>query len=267
MRTADPAFFGTPSAGVRDVGILIASDPRFSMCTARRFASYLRQVEPEVLSIEELSPLNDVFLANAMDAKALVKAIVMSDAFRAKASNVDDGAEEVRAVMKARPEQLARLFTSLTGYRWETNLPFDFGTGNIGKVDLVNDAFFGFKVLLGGTDGQGVARPSHTMNATAALALRGLAAHAAPYVVVNDFAQDKADRRLFTKIEDGERGESAVKAQLAALETKLYGATSDESVDDAYALFTDALAASDDTRRAWEVTLFAMLQDIRIAYY
>lgn len=267
MRTADEAFFGEPTHGVRDLGILIASDPRFSMCTARRFTSYLRQVEPEALTIEELTGLNDVFLAEAMNAKALVKAIVMSDAFRAKASAVDDGAEEVRAVMKARPEQLARLIQSLTGYRWETVLPFDFGTGLIGRVDLMTDAFFGFKVLLGGTDGQGVARPSHTMNATATLALRGLAAHAAPFVVEQDFAEDRADRRLLKIVDADTTDDNAIRAQLVALEQRLYGATADETVDAAAALFTEALGASGDVKRAWSVTLFAMLQDVRIAHY
>jgi Protein of unknown function (DUF1588) len=267
MRTAPEAFFGEPAHGVRDLGILIASDPRFSMCTVRRFSSFLRQVEPELLTVEELTGLNDLFMSEAMNAKALVKAIVLSDAFRAKQSKVDEGADEVRAVMKARPEQLARLVESVTGYRWQTNLPFDFGTGNIGKVDLMTDAFFGFKVLAGGTDGQGVARPSHTMNATATLTLRGLAGHAAPYVVEHDFEVDKSERKLLTQVELGDTNEGAVRAQLEAIERKLYGVTSAETVDVAYALFSDALAASGSAERAWKITLFAMLQDVRIAHY
>lgn len=269
MATADPAFFGTPSTGLRDVGVLIASDPRFSMCAARRFLSYFTQTEPELLEIEDVSRMNDIFLSEGMNAKALIKAIVLADSFRVASSNVDEGAEEIRAVLKARPEQLARLVESTTGYRWATNLPFDFGTGNIGEVDLMTDAFFGFKVLAGGTDGQGVTRPSNTMNATATLALRGLAGHAAPFVVADDFSRSPDARRLLTLVEDDTRDEAKIRAQLVDLQLKLFGeahAPDDESTSDAYALFEDALAAS-DPRRAWEVTLFAMLQDVRVAYY
>jgi hypothetical protein len=269
MATADPAFFGEPSHGVRDVGVLIANDPRFSMCTSRRFLSYFTQVEPEALDIEDVSRMNDVFLSEGMNAKALIKAIVLSDAFRVASSNVDDGAEEVHAVLKARPEQLARLVESTTGYRWVTNLPFDFGTGNIGDVDLMTDAFFGFKVLAGGTDGQGVTRPSNTMNATATLALRGLAGHAAPFVVSDDFAKARTSRRLFTLVDEDTRDEAAIRAQLVELQRRLYGeehTPDDDSTSDAYALFEDALAASNPAH-AWELTLFAMLQDIRVAYY
>ena len=269
MATADPAFFGEPSHGVRDVGILIANDPRFSMCTSRRFLSYFTQTEPEALDIEDVSRMSDIFLAEGMNAKALIKAIVLSDSFRVASSNVDDGAEEVRAVLKARPEQLARLVESTTGYRWKTNLPFDFGTGNIGEVDLMTDAFFGFKVLAGGTDGQGVTRPSNTMNATATLALRGLAGHAAPFVVTDDFSKARTSRRLLTLVDEDTRDEAAVRAQLVELQRQLYGEAhdaNDESTNDAYALFEGALSSSDPAR-AWQVTLFAMLQDVRVAYY
>ncbi len=269
MRTADPAFFGTPSNGVRDLGVLIASDPRFSMCTSRRFLSFFTQVEPEAIAIEDVSRMNDVFLAEGMNAKALIKAIVLADSFRVAASNVDDGADEIHAVLKARPEQLARLVESTTGYRWQTNLPFDFGTGNIGEIDLMTDAFFGFKVLAGGTDGQGVTRAANTMNATATLTLRGLAGHAAPFVVAEDFGKPRGERRLLDLVDDDTRDEASIRAQLVAIEARLYGEahdSNDAAIDDAYAVFADALAGSDVTR-AWELTLFALLQDIRVAYY
>jgi hypothetical protein len=267
MRSAPEGYFGEPSFGARDVGVLMASDPRFSMCTARRFKSYLMQQDQEAITVEELTHYNDVFLSEGMSAKAVVKALVLSDEFRAKASRVDDGAEEVRGVLKVRPEAMARLVESTTGYRWRTNLPFDFGGGNIGRLDLMTDAFFGFKVLMGGTDGQGVARPSTTTNATATLVLRGLAAHAAPHVVYADFNSNPPARRLFSDIEASERDESKVKAQLKTLELVLYGKSNDETIDAAYALFTESLAASDNGERAWEITLYAMLQDMRMATY
>jgi hypothetical protein len=38
-------------------------------------------------------------------------------------------------------------------------------------------------------------------------------------------------------------------------------------VDETHALFADTLARTGDVARAWKVTLTAMLQDFRIAFY
>jgi len=140
----------------------------------------------------------------------------------------------------------------------------------IGEIDLMSDAFFGFDVLAGGTDGQNVTRPAHTMTATSSLVLRGLAAHAAPYAVDADFAEEPSGRWLLDSVEPDTTDETLVRAQLADLVLRFYGIHHEDSaqdVDDAWAVFSGALAASDDPVRAWKVTLFAMLQDIRIAYY
>jgi len=265
-----PGFFGEPSSGIQDLGVLIASDPRFSTCTARRFYSYLAQVPQDEVPLDVVSRLNDVFLVNAQDAKAVARAVVLSDEFRISHATEEEGADDVHGVMKARPEQLGRLVENLTGYRWRTNLNVDFGWGTIGEIDLMSDAFFGFDVLAGGTDGQNVTRPAHTMTATSSLVLRGLAAHAAPYAVDADFAEEPSGRWLLDSVEPDTTDETLVRAQLANLVLRFYGIHHEDSaqdVDDAWAVFSGALAASDDPVRAWKVTLFAMLQDIRIAYY
>ncbi len=268
---ADTAFFGEPSLNVRDLGVLIASDPRFSTCTARRFYSYLAQVPSEQVPLDVVSRLNDVFLVNAQSAKALARAVVLSDEFRVSHATVEDGADALHGIMKTRPEQLARLVEDLTGYRWRTRLNADLGGGNIGDIDLMTDSFFGFDVLAGGTDGQNVTRPAYTMTATASLVLRGLAAQAAPYAVDADFAETDPTRRwLLRSVEPETSDETEIRAQLADLALRFYGVDHEElaeDVDAAWAVFSGALATSDDPVRAWKVTLFAMLQDIRIAYY
>ena len=47
---------------------------------------------------------------------------------------------------------------------------------------------------------------------------------------------------------------------------ELVAADSSE-VDDSYALFTDALAAAGNPRRAWKLTLIGMLSDFRSLFY
>ncbi|MCC7541993.1 MAG: DUF1588 domain-containing protein [Deltaproteobacteria bacterium] len=272
MRVTDPAFFGTPSSNAQDLGVLVASDPRFALCTARRFYGYLAQVAPEDVPLELASRLSDTFLLGGMNAKALLRAIVLSDEFRVASATDETEALEARGLLKARPTQIARMVQDLTGYRWTTRLPIDLGYGRVGDIDLMTDAFFGFEVLAGGTDSQSVTRPAFTMTATAALALRGLAAHAAPFAVDADFDEsDPARRWLLSSIDESESDETRVRAQLAELSRRVHGervAVDDPAVDALWSLWSGALTEPDSsTRRAWTMTLYAMLQDIQVAYY
>jgi len=273
MRVTAPSYFGQAATGLDQLGARIAEDPRFTLCAAKRFYAYFNQVPLADVPFEEAARLQDVFIESGLNAKALAREIVLSDDFRVSHAVVDgDVADRAIGLKKIRPQQLARTVEDLTGFRWQTRLPFDFGWGTIGRVDLVTDNFWGFGVLMGGIDSQNVALPSHTMNASASLVLRGLAAQAAPHVVAQDFAiADPGARRLFTRVSLADTEEPRIREQLAELEARLYGELVDpdsQEVTEAWWLFYDALGqARGDTTRAWTTTLYAMLQDIRLAYY
>jgi hypothetical protein len=140
----------------------------------------------------------------------------------------------------------------------------------VGEVDLMRDAFFGFEVLAGGIDGRSVTRPSHTTSATVSLVLENLAARAAEHVVRADFAEpDRKKRRLLSAIDAGDTSEEAVRAQLAALQLDLFGQTlaaDHPHVLEAHNLFAAALTGS-SAERAWQLTLYALLQDPRLLHY
>ncbi|HMI90221.1 MAG TPA: DUF1588 domain-containing protein, partial [Polyangiales bacterium] len=270
---AEPGYFGQPSRDLVSLGRALAEDARFAQCAARRFYSFYAQVPlqdvPSALSAE----LERALVEHDMSAKALAKAVVLSDGFRASHSDDEVTAASLPGVRKLRPSQLAGAIEALTGYRWRTRLPIAIGQGpgQVGEVDLMDDAFFGFKVLAGGTDGNSVTRPSYTASATVALALEGLAARAARYVVANDFAiQARDQRRLLTQVEPDTRDEASLRAQLAELELRLFGeraAPDDPAIDDALQLYQGARALpGSDGQRAWTLTLFALLQDVRMLY-
>jgi hypothetical protein len=268
----EPGFFGAPSKNLKELGAAIAKDPRFSLCAAKRFYSYLAEVNVEDVPHDLAARLQSVLLDHDLSAKALARAIVLSDEFRSAYGKTEDAAEDLVGLMKTRPEALARTVQDLTGYRWETTLPFPIQGAVVGEVDLMSDAFFGFKVLAGGVDGQSVTRPSHTMSATTTLTFEALASHASEHVVVNDFANPKKEaRRLLKLIDEKDTSEANVRAQLAALELRFYGtdlASDAPEVDDAYELFTKTLAAhSGNALRAWTMVVYALLQDPRMAYY
>lgn len=267
-----PAYFGHQASGLDELGQMIAQDPRFSLCAAKRFYAYFNDTTLDAVPEGQAAALQSTLVTNAMNAKGLARAIVLGDDFRVATPLTSDPTNDPNGVRMARPWQLARLFEDLTGMTWQTELPISIDNhGVIGAVDLMRDSLFGFEVLAGGIDSVNVTLPSHTMNASAMLVLRALAAKGAPFVVAADFAlPDATQRKLLTRVSVTDTGEDAVRAQLVDLELRLYGQFVDAQsadVSDAWTLFSNALAASGgDVRHAWTTTLFAMLQDVRIAY-
>jgi hypothetical protein len=272
------AYFGEPGEGLDFLGAMIASDPRFSLCAAKRFYAYFNQVPLSEVPTGEAGRLQRVFIDSGLNAKALAKEVIVSDDFRlshaeggeeTSAAAEDPETTSLSGLRKIRPWQLAALVEDLTGFRWRTELPVDIGSGTIGGIDLMTDSLFGFEVLAGGIDSMNVTLPSHTMSASVSLVLRALAARASDLVVDNDLAQSNR-RHLLTEVSEATEDEATVRAQLVALELRIFGqrvAADSPEIDDAFALFQAALAESDDPPRAWKAVLFAMLQDARVAYY
>jgi hypothetical protein len=273
--TMRPAgYFGEASDGkLKTLGQLIAEDPRFSLCAAKHFYAYMNQIALDEVSEDVAATYQNVLIQNGMNAKALAKAIALSDDFRVQDALDDGDAANLVGYRKARPAELARMFYDLTGFAWTFTLPPNPQAPGLydGTVDLTNDSFLGYKVLSGGLDSFYVNKASYTMNATASLALQALAAQAASFVVDADFAlPNAASRKLLTLVGASDTGEAAIRAQLAALHLRLYGefvGPNDPLVDESYTLFSSALAHDNDTRRAWKTTLSALFQDSRIAYY
>jgi hypothetical protein len=260
-----PSFFGRAGDGMADLGAFIAEDPRFWSCTTRRFYAYFAQVGLDDVPLATVAQLQDVFVDSGFDAKALTKAIVLSDDFRV--SHFEEEVDDERfGVKKARPLQLAQLVRSTTGFAWTTNLS-EYGLGN---VDLMADSFIGYQVLSGGIDSVFVTRPSHTYSATNSLVLQNLAREAAHFVVEDDFAKPATDRRLLDRVEATDTDEGLVREQIVGLHRALYGELTDgasASVDETYGLFAAAVAAHSDPPRAWKLVIAAMLQDVKVAWY
>jgi hypothetical protein len=73
-----------------------------------------------------------------------------------------------------------------------------------------------------------------------------------------------------SQVSEATEDEASVRAQLVELELRIFGRrveAGSPEIDDAFALFGAVLAESDDPPRAWQAVVFAMLQDVRVAYY
>lgn len=264
----DANYFGQAGNGLADLGHFIAEDPRFSLCAAKRFYSYLHQINLEDVPLQTAAHFQSELVDSGMSAKALVRAIVLDDEFRVSHADPDDeGMHDPVGVKKARPVQLSLLFDDLTGFGWRTDLSeFD-----LAPIDLLADSFLGYGVLLGGIDALFVTQPSHTYSATASLVLRNLAREAANHVVDQDFANPNlGSRHLLTEVTDTDTDEAVIREQLAQLHLRILARalpTDDPEIDRGYDLFAAALDHSGSVPRAWKVTLTALLQDVEIAYY
>ena len=76
-------------------------------------------------------------------------------------------------------------------------------------------------------------------------------------------------RTLFTRAPTFS-DEASARTELVNLHGRIYGdliAADDPAIDETYAMFSDAYAASHDAKRAWKLVLVGMLSDLRALYF
>ncbi len=265
-----PMFFGVAATGLTGLGQAIAEDPRFARCTATRFASYLTEVPKDQLAGAWIARLQAAFVSGNFSAKQLARDIVLSDEFRVSHDTDAARAEELVGAQKIRPDQMSRMLYGLTGFRWTTTTAARLRNIPYGAPDLLKSDFVGFRVLGGGIDSYFVTEPVHTMNATSSLVAKSAAAAAADFVVEHDATAAVGQRTLFVEAGITATDPALIRAQLAYLHARIYGelvGPDSPEVDDTYQLYTDALAAAGNSRRAWKLTLVGMFADFRSLFY
>lgn len=266
-----PGYYGTPASDLDDLGDLVAADPRFAQCTARRFYGYMTQSEPLDVPLGFAQHLQQVLVGSGFSAKSLAKEIALSDSFAAEAS--DPTADVPPAgVQIVRPEQYARMIEALTGFAWRVNpdqpgcevADLD-GTDCWGQVDLMRSDRYGFRAMAGGIDGFAITAPIHSPTPPRELVWEAFAGEAAGYVVGQDLANpDRAGRRLLREIDADETGGPAVRRQVVALWPRVAGrfvADGAPEVDALVALWEGKHARTGDPAAAWTLVLTALFVD------
>ncbi|HHO53280.1 MAG TPA: DUF1585 domain-containing protein [Deltaproteobacteria bacterium] len=250
-----PALYGRPGERIDDLGRMITEDPRFAICTARRFAGYLLQADPETLDHAMVTELAESLVASGFDARALIHRIVTSDAFRAA---------QPRHVL--RPEAYARSLEALTGFVWLGAHADGCDPETCwGTVDLANSDLFGFRTLAGGMDGIQRTAPTHVPTPSKHLVWVRLASEAADAVVDADLAEpDPSRRRLLRAL--GPDPAHPIRSQLVALQLAILSeavAPDDVQILRLEAVFAEAMARHGDPARAWKLVITALLTDPR----
>jgi hypothetical protein len=274
-----PSYFGQPADSLEQVGELIAADPRFHQCTARRFFGFFDQVDVDEVPIEVAVQLQEQFVASDFSARELARAAVNRPEFTSvKTSAEQHGVDAVVGLKIVRPKEYATAVEDLTGYRWlgigdapDCNTDFLRETRCWGAVDLNNSDVYGFRAMSGGVDGMFVTVPLRSATAVKLIAQEMYASDAAQHVVDSDLSLPAGQRRLLPLVEADTTDETAVREQLAWLQARVlaeFVAPDSAVLDPAYDLWVAASQQPGASPAdAWVLVITALLQDPRFIYY
>ncbi|MBL8618237.1 MAG: hypothetical protein JNM72_21670 [Deltaproteobacteria bacterium] len=259
-----PGWYGQPGDGLRDLGLQIASDPRFIECAVERAMEQLLDRPAHLADTEALVVHREAFIDGGLRLRALVASVLRDPAYAAglpgSADSLPAGLDPARApgLRQLRAAQLARTLEELTGYRLVEEL-----------LDVVATDLYGMRSLSGGLgpswDTEQIVEPT----TTGVLVQRRLAEAAAGAVVTADL--DSATPRLLPAGAASLRaGDPAMAAALVDLHLRLYGrrvAADDPEIDDLVSLFDEVEALTGSSQTAWTALLTAMLRDPDLLLY
>ncbi|MBA2321081.1 MAG: hypothetical protein H0V89_07995 [Deltaproteobacteria bacterium] len=258
-----PGYFGKPISTLPELGAEIAADARFSNCAARRFASWIGQIERDTVPAHLVAEWGSRFSASNFDTKALVRDIVLSDEFLSRPGGDVEGSFPALLV---RAEAYARAIHALTGFEWWVS-PVE-GCASCADVDLLRSDLFGFRAMAGGIDGYLVTHPTFLPTATKSLTNSRVAELAASWVVERDLPLPDAERGLLAGIDLAAEDEPAIRAGLDVLhEAVLESAPEPIDTDEAWAIFSAARDSGESTSDCWKLALALLLQDPRLVVY
>jgi hypothetical protein len=258
-----PAWYGTPTSGLQELGEQIAGDPRFVDCAVQTVFEGLTQRHKTDEDWKELQGYRATFELAGLNIRSLVKDIVRSETYRARAVHGDTALEQRLTTIKlATPAQLASAMERITGYAW-----------TFGGSSLADNAR-GLGVLAGGIDSRTVRNPADSPSLGMALVQERLAQSAAHAVVTHDFDSERADApRLLTLVSEADRPETsraAFEDQMRALYDVALGLKLDSAATEPaelIELWSNVYSVSASSKTAWTAVVSAVLCDPRIVLY
>ncbi|MEN0062526.1 MAG: hypothetical protein AAGA48_10285 [Myxococcota bacterium] len=155
-----PGYYGQPGFDLQDLGVQVASDPRFVECAVDQAYELLLRRDPAFADEAALTEHRQAFIQGGLTLRSLFASILADPLYRATHDD-DEGAASLRYVT---PDLLASQVEGLTGFRWTF-------TGD----DMLSTDRVGLRTLAGGADGYAVTEVSRTPNATSVLVQQRLA--------------------------------------------------------------------------------------------
>ena len=258
-----PAFYGTPTSGLGELGERLADDPRLVDCAVQTVWEGLTQRTLTDDDWEEFQGHRAAFQDSGLLVKPLVKSVVMSAEYRAGDVLDPELAERVPTVKLASPAQLESIIEDITGYRWT------FG----GQPGLRSHGM-GLPVLLGGVDGTNVSTRSYEASVGGVFVQERLAWAAAWHVASHDLdpaREDDARLLKYVTIEDTpDNAEEAFTQQIRHLYLRVTGvALPVDATEPAnlIVLWRQLHSVEGSPEAAWAGVVSAVLRDPLVLHY
>jgi hypothetical protein len=252
----EPAWYGTPTSGLADLGYAIAQDNRLYSCAVETFAKLYWRRAPDVADHPRMETLRRGFLESGASAQALILALLETREYQAGAVAEDahpDAASRARLVRMMSPDQLSRTVEDLTGLVWTWQ----------GHEVLRNDET-GYRMLAGGVDGWAVTEPQTAPSLPWALVTRRHAQVAADRAVTQEL--ERQDQQVpdvfFGGVDTDDRpGDPPFRQALGDIWWRLTGTALSDADRDTFAQLWLDVADADGPAMAWRAVLTAMMRD------
>jgi hypothetical protein len=259
----EPGYFGKPTNGLQELGQLIAEDPRFAQCAVRTMVEGITQRQLTSEDWPVLQEYVQVFEDNGLTVRPVVKAILMSELYRAGRITDEALAMRVPTVRTVSPTQLASIIEEITQYRW-----------TFSGVDGMSAPAFGLGVLAGGIDGKFVTVPSFEPGVGTTFVQERLAQSAAWEVTTHDLDPGRTEGAIllaYVTVEDRpETSRAAFDQQIRYLYERVTGLPLGKGapeVDEMMALWTEIYALEGSVEKSWATVLSVILRDPHILFY
>ncbi|MFZ5481780.1 MAG: hypothetical protein ACOZNI_33775 [Myxococcota bacterium] len=253
----EPAYYGRPTANLRELAWEIAEDPRFATCAARTVWEGLHQREYEDADWADLQAHRDVFEDGDLRIPPLVRSIVTSRAYLAG----EDEAGRVATARIVSPAQLADVVEGVTGYRW-----------TFGGRDGLTTHDLGLPVLAGGVDAAYVTTPAYTPSLGLVYVQERLAQAAARHVAEHDLAEGRTDDAILLKYVTSAStpDDATFEPQVRHLYLAITGyPLADDAEEPALlaTLWREVWSVEASPTAAWAAVVTAVLRDPRVILY
>ena len=183
-----PAYYGVPTASIREMAELIADDPRFVDCAVQTAWEGLNQRPLDDDDWTDFQAHRTAFMEGGQSIRAVVRSVVVSPAYRARSAEDPELDERLATVRTASPAQMHSIVENITGYSRE------FG----GRPGLKSNAM-GLPILAGGIDGDTVTKRSYDPGVGTVFVQERLSQSAGWAVARHDLDPDREGDALMLK--------------------------------------------------------------------
>jgi len=266
----EPAYYGTPTGSIAELGEMMADDSRMYECAVRTVMGSLEQRDITDWDWSAMQKHYQAFADDNFKIRTLIRSIVTSDSYKVASSNNDDIMEHLPSVKVVNPHQLSSIIKNLTGFSWD-----------MGGQDALTNNQTGIPVLLGGIDSVNVSERNYMPSVGLIFTQERLAQAAAWYVVQHDFGLivdegedgEIAPARMlkYVTLEDTpDSNPEAFAYQIQELYRMVRGVPLAEDATEAeelMALWKQLHSVEASPRKAWSGVLSAVLRDPAIVTY